>query len=114
MAEALREVIRKKIEEKRKREEGNEGEKPANGYKDMVEELLQGEGGSFALTEEEMVDFLLALLVAGYETTSTIITLAVKFLTENPSALTLLKVCTSAFLYASINLFCGEVSFSSP
>lgn len=92
MAEALREVIREKKESTRKRRD--EGDKVMNGghSKDMVDELLEGEGGSFALSEEEMVDFLLALLIAGYETTSTSITLAVKFLTENPSALALLRV----------------------
>ena len=58
--------------------------------KDMVEELLEAEGGSFS--EEEMVDFCLSLLVAGYETTSVLMTLAVKFLTETPAALAQLKV----------------------
>jgi cytochrome P450 family 90 subfamily A1 len=43
-------------------------------------------------TDEEIVDFMLALLVAGYETTSTIMTLAIKFLTETPLALAQLKV----------------------
>uniref|UniRef100_A0A0E0R425 Cytochrome P450 90A1 n=1 Tax=Oryza rufipogon TaxID=4529 RepID=A0A0E0R425_ORYRU len=57
--------------------------------KDMVEELLEAEGGSFS--EEEMVDFCLSLLVAGYETTSMLMTLAVKFLTETPAALAELK-----------------------
>uniref|UniRef100_J3N5X9 Cytochrome P450 n=1 Tax=Oryza brachyantha TaxID=4533 RepID=J3N5X9_ORYBR len=57
--------------------------------KDMVEELLEAEGGSFS--EEEMVDFCLSLLVAGYETTSVLMTLAVKFLTETPAALAELK-----------------------
>ncbi|QHO15869.1 Cytochrome P450 [Arachis hypogaea] len=42
-------------------------------------------------SDEEIVDFMLALLVAGYETTSTIMTLAVKFLTETPLALAQLK-----------------------
>lgn len=58
--------------------------------KDMVEELLEAEGGSFSV--EEMVDFCLSLLVAGYETTSVLMTLAVKFLTETPTALAQLKV----------------------
>jgi cytochrome P450 family 90 subfamily A1 len=64
---------------------GRNGEK-----KDMVEELLEAEGGSFSV--EEMVDFCLSLLVAGYETTSVLMTLAVKFLTETPTALAQLKV----------------------
>lgn len=43
-------------------------------------------------SDEQIVDFLLSLLVAGYETTSTTMTLAVKFLTDTPSALAQLKV----------------------
>lgn len=38
-----------------------------------------------------MVDFLVSLLVAGYETTSTIMTLAIKFVTDAPAALALLR-----------------------
>ncbi|KAK8935242.1 Cytochrome P450 90A1 [Platanthera zijinensis] len=56
--------------------------------KDMVDELLEAEQG---FTEEEMVDFLLALLVSGHETTPAMMTLVVKFLTDNPSALALVK-----------------------
>eukprot|EP00262_Sarcandra_glabra_P003553 TRINITY_DN14297_c0_g1_i1.p1 TRINITY_DN14297_c0_g1~~TRINITY_DN14297_c0_g1_i1.p1 ORF type:complete len:480 (+),score=22.35 TRINITY_DN14297_c0_g1_i1:272-1711(+) len=77
VAEALRSMIR---ERKKSKERGK---------KDMLGALLEGEDGGFS--EEEIVDFLLALLVAGYETTSTIMTLAVKFLTETPRALALLK-----------------------
>lgn len=67
---------------------------------DMLEALLEGDGGATGgdgsnggFSDEEIVDFILALLVAGYETTSTIMTLAVKFLTETPLALAQLKVC---------------------
>ncbi|KAK3407881.1 hypothetical protein EUGRSUZ_J00224 [Eucalyptus grandis] len=59
--------------------------------KDMLGALLDGGGGS-GFSDEQIVDFLVALLVAGYETTSTIMTLAVKFLTETPRALAQLKV----------------------
>ena len=55
----------------------------------MLGALLEGED---ALSDEQIVDFLLALLVAGYETTSTTMTLAVKFLTETPLALAQLQV----------------------
>ncbi|XP_022995380.1 cytochrome P450 90A1-like isoform X2 [Cucurbita maxima] len=56
--------------------------------KDMLGALLAGEN---SLSDEQIVDFLLALLVAGYETTSTTMTLAVKFLTETPLALAQLQ-----------------------
>ncbi|XP_047961273.1 cytochrome P450 90A1 isoform X1 [Salvia hispanica] len=58
---------------------------------DMLAALLDEEGGGGGFSDEEIVDFMLALLVAGYETTSTIMTLAVKFLTEHPLALAQLK-----------------------
>ena len=82
VAEALSLIVRQR------RKESNEsaGEKK----NDMLEALLATGDGGFS--DEEIVDFLLALLVAGYETTSTIMTLAVKFLTETPLALAQLKV----------------------
>ncbi|KAK6933023.1 Cytochrome P450 [Dillenia turbinata] len=79
VAEALSLVVRKR------REERERGEIK----KDMLGALLEGDDGGFS--DEEIVDFLLALLVAGYETTSTIMTLSVKFLTETPLALAQLK-----------------------
>jgi cytochrome P450 family 90 subfamily A polypeptide 1 len=93
VAGALREVIRKRMDDKlegrhiRAADSEDEGERE---NKDMVEELLEAEDGSFSV--EEMVDFCLSLLVAGYETTSVLMTLAVKFLTETPTALAQLKV----------------------
>ncbi|KAM0039128.1 putative cytochrome P450 [Helianthus debilis subsp. tardiflorus] len=56
---------------------------------DMLAALFDsgGDGGG----DEEIVDFLMSLLVAGYDTTSTTMTLAVKFLTDTPLALAQLK-----------------------
>ncbi|KAJ3680745.1 hypothetical protein LUZ60_015234 [Juncus effusus] len=89
VAEALREVIRTRIEEKNARREEQESPRVNDIKKDMLEELLNIENG--ALSEEEIIDFLLQLLVGGYETTSSLITFSVKFLTENPSALAFLR-----------------------
>ncbi|KAI0502134.1 hypothetical protein KFK09_017081 [Dendrobium nobile] len=89
VAEALMELVRRRKEEKMGEsvvESAAEAERSKK--KDMVDELLVAEEG---FTEEEMVDFLLALFVAGHETTPTIMTLAAKFLADNPSALVLLK-----------------------
>lgn len=83
VAEALRLIVRQR------REESEAGERK----EDMLGALL---GGDNAFSDEEIVDFLLALLVAGYETTSTIMTLAVKFLTETPLAQAQLKVPLSS------------------
>lgn len=81
VAEALSLVVRDRRRETERGERKN----------DMLAALLDEEGGGGGFSDEEIVDFMLALLVAGYETTSTIMTLAVKFLTENPLALAQLK-----------------------
>lgn len=111
VAEALREVLRKRRDEKQMRDRSDdESDQQRQKKRDMVEELLEAEAGG--LSEDEMVDFILALLVAGYETTSTIMTLAVKFLTENPPALALLLVInTSNFIIIIINLKAQNPSF---
>lgn len=90
VAEALRLIVRQR---RRESEEGKRKE-------DMLGALLAGDNVN-AFSDEEIVDFLLALLVAGYETTSTIMTLAVKFLTETPLAQAQLKVLYSPLLFPS-------------
>ncbi|XP_074578597.1 3beta,22alpha-dihydroxysteroid 3-dehydrogenase-like [Curcuma longa] len=86
---ALKDVIRNR---KREREAASRGSDIAKRKADMLEELMDGAvEEEEAMTEEEIVDFLLSLLVAGYETTPTIMTLAVKFLTDHPDALALLR-----------------------
>lgn len=78
-----------------------EVEEEEDGRKDMLGMLMESEE---ELSEEHMVDFMLALLVAGYETTSTIMTLAIKFLTETPLALSQLKVSSPPLLLQSFLL----------
>lgn len=93
-------VKRRKEEKMRETEDEAESRK-----KDMVDELLEADEG---FSEEEMVDFLLALLVAGHETTPIMMTLAVKFLTDNPSALALVKVQTLSFRFMALFYGKGE------
>ncbi|TYI63035.1 hypothetical protein E1A91_D10G292500v1 [Gossypium mustelinum] len=78
VAEALSLIVRER------RKEYERGAKK----NDMLAALLAGDD---KFSDEQIVDFLVALVVAGYETTSTIMTLAVKFLTETPLALAQLK-----------------------
>lgn len=92
VAEALTLIVRQR------RKESEAGERK----KDMLGALLAGDDG---FSDEQIVDFLLALLVAGYETTSTIMTLAVKFLTETPLALAQIKVSSSHVSLFFILLF---------
>ncbi|KAG2334780.1 hypothetical protein Bca52824_005960 [Brassica carinata] len=79
VAEALTAVIMERREE---REEGAERKT------DMLAALIAADDG---FSNEEIVDFFVAILVDAYETTPTIMCLAVKFLTETPLALAQLK-----------------------
>ncbi|RLN17536.1 hypothetical protein C2845_PM02G23360 [Panicum miliaceum] len=89
VALALQEVVRKRMDEKAM-DAGADGETAAGKKgKDMVDLLLEADGGSFSM--EQMVDFCVNLLAAGYDTTSLTMTLAVKFLTETPTALAQLR-----------------------
>ncbi|KAK9683513.1 hypothetical protein RND81_10G146900 [Saponaria officinalis] len=81
VAEALGLVVR----ERRKASEGGDRKN------DILGALLDEEVEGGRLSDEVIVDFLVSLLVAGYETTSTLMTLAVKFITETPLALAQLK-----------------------
>ncbi|KAD6796520.1 hypothetical protein E3N88_07416 [Mikania micrantha] len=60
---------------------------------DMLAALFDSDcdDGGVGFNDAEIVDFLVSLLVAGYDTTSTTMTLAVKFLTDTPLALAQLK-----------------------
>jgi cytochrome P450 len=111
VAEALSLVV------KQRRKESELGEK----RKDMLAALVASDDhGSFS--DEEIVDFLVALLVAGYETTSTSMTLAVKFLTETPLALAQITVSVDRFpsiysllsIQTSLNLFSLSLSLFLP
>ncbi|GAB4827587.1 hypothetical protein Ancab_034469 [Ancistrocladus abbreviatus] len=81
VVEALRLVVRERRKESERGERKN----------DMLEALFDEEGNGGGFSDDEIVDFMVALLVAGYETTSTTMTLAVKFLTETPLALAQIK-----------------------
>nr|CAD1817721.1 unnamed protein product [Ananas comosus var. bracteatus] len=86
VAEALREVIRKRKEAKKKRT--TRGEKGLEDQEAAAEKqgLPAVASGRRHMYKKDMVEELLEA-----ETTSTIMTLAVKFLTDTPSALALLR-----------------------
>jgi len=56
----------------------------SNDHYDMLATLLNEKSTttSDGLLDDQIIDLLLSLLVAGYETTSTIMTLAIKFLMD--------------------------------
>ncbi|KAL8161022.1 hypothetical protein V2J09_012511 [Rumex salicifolius] len=86
VVEALTLVVRQR------RKESEKGEKKNDMLGALLEEDRLGHGG---FSDDEIVDFMVALLVAGYETTSTTMTLSVKFLTDTPLALAQIKGSTS-------------------
>ncbi|XP_076916534.1 3beta,22alpha-dihydroxysteroid 3-dehydrogenase-like [Bidens hawaiensis] len=81
VTEALHLVVRERRVEREKGVKKN----------DMLAALFDSDCDNITFSDEEIVDFLVSLLVAGYDTTSTTMTLAVKFLTDTPSALAQLK-----------------------
>lgn len=85
-----------------RREEEKEG---AERKTDMLAALIAADDG---FSDEEIVDFFVAILVDAYETTPTIMTLAVKFLTETPLALAQLKVFFSMFVYMHVFVFFSD------
>ena len=64
-------------------------------YSDFLDYLLhEVESEDTCLTEPIAMDLVFALLFASYETTSSAITLAVKFISDHPKVLEELTVCT--------------------
>uniref|UniRef100_A0A453A8K1 Cytochrome P450 n=1 Tax=Aegilops tauschii subsp. strangulata TaxID=200361 RepID=A0A453A8K1_AEGTS len=55
------------------------------------------------LSDEQIIDLLIALIYSGYETMSTTSMMAVKYLSDHPRALEELRVCTM-YTYSE-NLF---------
>lgn len=86
MTEALHVVVRERRIERERGVKKN----------DMLAALFDSYGDDVIFYDDEIVDFLVSMLVAGYDTTSTTMTLAVKFLTDTPLALFQLKVCILA------------------
>ncbi|XP_020269916.1 cytochrome P450 85A1-like [Asparagus officinalis] len=61
-------------------------------HQDMLDCLLQADEGSKAkLTDDQIIDVIIALIYSGYETVSTTSMMAVKFLHDHPKALEVLR-----------------------
>lgn len=62
-------------------------------HQDMLDCLLQTDGDSKAkLTDDQIIDLIIALIYSGYETVSTTSMMAVKYLHDHPKALEELRV----------------------
>jgi brassinosteroid-6-oxidase 1 len=60
---------------------------------DMLDSLLENDENSKAkLTDEQIIDLIIALIYSGYETVSTTSMMAVKYLSDHPTVLEELRV----------------------
>ena len=79
-------ILKKQLQERRANPRKNRGD-----FFDYVLEELQEDRA--ILTEAIALDLMFVLLFASFETTSVALTLAVKFLSDNPLVLRKLAVC---------------------
>lgn len=76
------------------------GKRPAN--KDFLDKVLeyQADHADEEFSDHVIVDFIFAFLLAGYDTTSIAMTMAVQYLTEKPQALQQLRIEHEAIILA--------------
>ena len=81
-------IIDKAMRERRRRElKANED--------DFLQQILRDEADGHGLTDEEVKDNILTMVIAGQDTTASAMTWMVKFLGENPEVLHTLLVISS-------------------
>ncbi|KAG8654236.1 cytochrome P450 85A1 isoform X2 [Manihot esculenta] len=56
-------------------------------HDDILDHLLRNEGSKFHLSDEEILDQIIAILYSGYETVSSTTMMAIKYLHDHPDAL---------------------------
>ncbi|CAI9111151.1 OLC1v1011295C1 [Oldenlandia corymbosa var. corymbosa] len=76
-------TLRSIMEDRKKRQSGDSVTSPSSSRGDFLDGLLKKE----AMSDEEVVDLVRDLLLAGYETTSGLMGLVVYFLSQSPKAL---------------------------
>lgn len=81
-------MIRNKLKEKRGAPERSEG--------DLLDQAVREMSSEKFLTEEFIVHFIFGALFASFESISSVITLALKLLSEHPEVLNELRVSTSS------------------
>lgn len=61
-------------------------------HNDMLDHLLRKEESNYNLSDEEIIDQVITILYSGYETVSTTLMMAIKYLRDHPRALKELRV----------------------
>ncbi|CAL1355815.1 unnamed protein product [Linum trigynum] len=82
---------RKRVMERLGRMISERRESPQAHEEDFLQQLLAGGEGGSRLTDEEIKDNILTMIIAGQDTTASAITWMVKFLGENPRVLDTLR-----------------------
>lgn len=85
-------------------------------HQDFLESLIQkhtkndsGEDQDDKLTDKQLKDNILTLLVAGHDTTTAALTWLIKFLAENPDVLARLRVISILCITKNIRLLLLEI-----
>lgn len=85
-------MLRQLIEERRASQET---------HQDMLGYLMREDENRYKLTDEEIVDQIIAVLYSGYETVSTTTMMTVKYLHDHPGVLQELRVSVPFSVFTS-------------
>lgn len=91
-----------------KREALEEQKQHANPHKDLITSLLsiRNDDGSTTMSDEEIIDNIILVMIAGYDTTSILLTFLVRLLANNESVYsTIVRGKTSNYLRLYSSLF---------
>lgn len=61
-------------------------------HSDILGQIMSCENQKYHLSDDEMIDQIITMLYSGYETVSTTIMMALKYVHDNPKALQELRV----------------------
>lgn len=90
---------------KERREEAKSNELKYGDFMETMIDEVEKEGDT--VNEERSVELILSLLIASYETTSTMTAITVKFIAENPKVLMELKVTYFENFVVNFESFCS-------
>lgn len=95
-------MVRKIVEERKKLMRDNNGDEEGNAVNDVLDALLRDKGDSSSsagLSPEMISQNIIEMMIPGEETLPTAMTMAIKFLTDSPLALSKLQVPSKSIIY---------------
>lgn len=82
-------------------------------HDDILDHLLRNEGSKFHLSDEEILDQIIAILYSGYETVSSTTMMAIKYLHDHPDALQQVRVSEILLINLQVSNFNGLFHYST-